>query len=216
MTLNHTHIQPLAPAPVFLRLGERLCLDFVNTLAHRLTNAPDDLMPNYHSLVEWAAAMELISTPEVEELIQVARETPHRADAVFARALTLRETLYRLFRAVVIHVPPDEAALADVHTLYLEALAHTRLTLSGTHYALTPDSALGPESILWAVARSAVELLTLDDLSRLKQCPGLDDCGFLFLDTSKNGTRTWCSMNFCGSRAKMRRLYARKRQERES
>ncbi|MFL5589598.1 MAG: CGNR zinc finger domain-containing protein [Ktedonobacteraceae bacterium] len=31
---------------------------------------------------------------------------------------------------------------------------------------------------------------------------------------SKNGSRQWCSMEGCGSRAKMRRQYARKRADR--
>jgi predicted RNA-binding Zn ribbon-like protein len=42
----------------------------------------------------------------------------------------------------------------------------------------------------------------------VRQCPGRN-CGWLFLDVS--GRRHWCSMATCGSRAKMRRLYARQR-----
>jgi predicted RNA-binding Zn ribbon-like protein len=34
-----------------------------------------------------------------------------------------------------------------------------------------------------------------------------EDCGWLFLDTSKNHTRRWCSMKSCGNRAKARRHY---------
>ena len=45
-------------------------------------------------------------------------------------------------------------------------------------------------------------------LARLRRCPGRD-CGWLFLDTS--GRRRWCSMGACGSREKMRRMYARRR-----
>ncbi|WP_344746998.1 CGNR zinc finger domain-containing protein [Streptosporangium vulgare] len=36
-------------------------------------------------------------------------------------------------------------------------------------------------------------------------CPS---CYWLFLDTSKNGRRRWCSMTTCGSRDKARRYYA--------
>ncbi|MEO6889729.1 MAG: CGNR zinc finger domain-containing protein, partial [Ktedonobacteraceae bacterium] len=57
---------------------------------------------------------------------------------------------------------------------------------------------------------SAVELLTSEEVKRVKECPARD-CGWLFLDMSKNGSRQWCSMEGCGSRAKMRRQYARKR-----
>ena len=64
---------------------------------------------------------------------------------------------------------------------------------------------------LWDVARSAIDVLTQDDLKRVKECPGADDCGWLFYDTSKNASRRWCSMEGCGSRVKMRHQYARKR-----
>jgi predicted RNA-binding Zn ribbon-like protein len=63
---------------------------------------------------------------------------------------------------------------------------------------------------LWLIAQSAVELLTEGELRRIKQCPGAGDCGWLFYDTSRNGTRRWCSMEGCGSRVKMRRQYARR------
>ena len=64
---------------------------------------------------------------------------------------------------------------------------------------------------IWPVALSAAELLMLGDLGRVEECPGSDGCGWLFFDSSKNGRRRWCSMEGCGSRDKMRRLYARKR-----
>ena len=37
---------------------------------------------------------------------------------------------------------------------------------------------------------------------RLKACRA-DDCRYAFLDTSKNRSRAWCSMQSCGNRAKV-------------
>ena len=37
---------------------------------------------------------------------------------------------------------------------------------------------------------------------RLKACRA-DDCKFAFLDTAKNRSRAWCSMQSCGNRAKV-------------
>ena len=42
---------------------------------------------------------------------------------------------------------------------------------------------------------------------RCGECPS---CRWLFLDTSRNGRRRWCSMATCGSRIKARRHYAHK------
>jgi predicted RNA-binding Zn ribbon-like protein len=59
------------------------------------------------------------------------------------------------------------------------------------------------------VAADAVALLAdAQLLARVHRCPGRN-CGWLFLDTS--GRRRWCSMATCGSRAKMRAMYARRR-----
>lgn len=64
---------------------------------------------------------------------------------------------------------------------------------------------------LWPISRSAADLLTSDsDLHKVRQCGG-SDCNWLFLDTSKNRTRQWCSMQSCGNREKARRHYQRQR-----
>jgi hypothetical protein len=43
---------------------------------------------------------------------------------------------------------------------------------------------------------------------RLKVCRA-DDCQWAFYDTSRNRSRTWCSMSDCGNRAKARAYRAR-------
>jgi predicted RNA-binding Zn ribbon-like protein len=64
------------------------------------------------------------------------------------------------------------------------------------------------DRMLWAVAESAAQLLTIGELSRLKQCPG-ERCGWLFADTSRNRSRQWCIMEDCGNVAKVRRFRSR-------
>ena len=66
-----------------------------------------------------------------------------------------------------------------------------------------------PRRVRFAVAADAVALLgDRQRLSRLARCPGYE-CGWLFVD--RIGRRRWCSMATCGSREKMRRLYARRK-----
>jgi len=48
------------------------------------------------------------------------------------------------------------------------------------------------------------------EMARLKTCPGAD-CGWMFIDETKNGRRRWCSMETCGNRAKAARHYERSR-----
>lgn len=72
------------------------------------------------------------------------------------------------------------------------------------------DAAPALDRPLWPVARSLAELLTSDELPRVRECAA-DNCAWLFIDTSKNRSRRWCDMAVCGNRAKARRHYARAR-----
>jgi predicted RNA-binding Zn ribbon-like protein len=66
------------------------------------------------------------------------------------------------------------------------------------------------EDVLWPVAQSAAELLTSDAMERVKECRN-QQCTWLFVDRSRNGSRRWCDMKDCGNRAKARRHYARQK-----
>ncbi|MBV8216176.1 MAG: CGNR zinc finger domain-containing protein, partial [Verrucomicrobia bacterium] len=64
--------------------------------------------------------------------------------------------------------------------------------------------------LLGPVAWSAAELLgSCESLSKVRQCAG-EDCGWLFLDLTKNHSRRWCDMEDCGSKAKAKRYYRKK------
>jgi predicted RNA-binding Zn ribbon-like protein len=59
------------------------------------------------------------------------------------------------------------------------------------------------DAMVWPIVSAAVELLMSDRLARLKRC---GECDWLFLDESKNGSRTWCKKD-CGDRVRARRHY---------
>lgn len=67
--------------------------------------------------------------------------------------------------------------------------------------------------LLDVIATSALALLSDPrEMSRIKLCPG-DDCGWLFLDETKNARRKWCMMQTCGNRAKAARHYAKRQSQ---
>ena len=73
-----------------------------------------------------------------------------------------------------------------------------------------PFQEVRESSIIGLIALSALSLISDDrELSRIKECPG-HDCGWLFLDETKNARRKWCIMETCGNRAKASRHYAKK------
>jgi predicted RNA-binding Zn ribbon-like protein len=57
-----------------------------------------------------------------------------------------------------------------------------------------------PEDLLAPLAQSAAELFSAVDRTRVRKCA---HCVGHFLDTSKKGTRRWCSMKLCGNRFKV-------------
>jgi predicted RNA-binding Zn ribbon-like protein len=64
---------------------------------------------------------------------------------------------------------------------------------------------------LYPIVKSAADLLVSAQLDRIRVCAD-PQCGWLFLDSSRNRSRRWCSMDTCGNRAKARRFYKRHQQ----
>jgi predicted RNA-binding Zn ribbon-like protein len=62
-----------------------------------------------------------------------------------------------------------------------------------------------------AVLHSALELAFSQSRARVKVC---GNCGWLFLDRTRNGSKRWCMPDVCGSRTRSRRYYRRKTRSR--
>ena len=66
---------------------------------------------------------------------------------------------------------------------------------------------------LWApIIDGAADLLAETEISRIRQC---ESCVVHFFDTSKKGSRRWCSMNICGNKIKVA-AYQRRKRDRDS
>ena len=65
-----------------------------------------------------------------------------------------------------------------------------------------------PEDLLGPVAHSIAALFAGLDRNKIRKC---SNCVLHFLDTSKKGTRRWCSMQMCGNRSKVAAYAARHR-----
>lgn len=171
-------------------VGNALCLDFANTVNSRIATAHDYLASEL-DVVRWAVHAGALTDPAA------GKRTP------LARAHALRDAIYAVFSAVATGHRPRRADLEVVRESYAVAVDHATLASIGTGFELTWPRPVDP---LWPVGRSAGELLLHGDLGRVGECPG---CGWLFLDTSRNGSRRWCSMATCGSRDKMARYHRR-------
>ncbi len=138
---------------------------------------------------------------EPADLVAWGREAGLRGDAdasTLARARELRRTVYEVFRPLAERREPDPDALGALAAFHAEAVAAARL-VPGEGFVWDGD-------LLAPIAVAAVDLLRGGPLDRLKVCAA---CPWLFLDTSRNHSRRWCSMSECGARLKMRRYRAR-------
>jgi predicted RNA-binding Zn ribbon-like protein len=192
-------------------LGGQLCLDFANTMDPRTGKAPHDFFVSYGDLVKWSQRAGVLTENETHQLLKEAHLHPAPATMTLERAIMLRELIYRVFSSVAHGTVPQATDLNALKDAFLEVMTHAQITPVPDGFTwewVKREEAL--DCMLWSVVRSAVDLFLSKEVKRVKQCPGLGDCGWLFLDTSKNGSRQWCSMQGCGSRAKMRQHYARK------
>lgn len=191
-----------------LLLGNRVCLDFVNSLDPRKGESRECLH-RYTDLTLWGVHASLLGRAEAEALRARADANPAEADAVFRRTTDLRETLYHLLYAVSQGRELPEADAAALRQTYAEALPEGRLVRSGDRFTwVWPGDTL--ETPLYRLVNDAVDLLRTGEPERLKECANPVTCGWLFYDVSKNNRRRWCTMAECGVADKVRQQRRRR------
>jgi predicted RNA-binding Zn ribbon-like protein len=182
-------------------LGGSLALDFANSVdwteALEPLDALSDAITKPAELGRWGKRLGLYTG-----------RAPSIPAAEHEAARDLRSALYAVFAAHDAGASPDRADLDELARSYAEAAEAGWLAEDGGAWRLQWRRS-DPRRVRFAVAADAVELLADPDrLARVHRCPGRN-CGWLFFDRS--GRRKWCTMEGCGSREKMRRLYRRQR-----
>ena len=187
-------------------VGGALCLDFANTINSR--HKPEhDYLQQYSDLAEWAGKVEILSPSKRKRLLRLAEQDSKSAEAVLLKALRIRELLYQIFSKNARPSGSNQEDMGAFVKFYADAMSHSIFVRKGNYFAADWPADESLDAALWPILYSAGQLLLSEELIRVKECP---NCGWLFLDTSKNQSRRWCSMNTCGARDKMRRYLRRK------
>lgn len=190
-------------------VGGSVALDFANTLGGMHTAPTHEHLVEYKDLVEFGRSAGTLSPSQARRLIEEAARRPSRAVAVLHRAVALRETIWRVFDAFAKNARAEPADLAAIHEEELTVLRHAHYQQTGPDVDYEWSDELLLDRPLWAIARSAADLVrSKDDRARVREC-GSATCEWLFIDKSRNHTRRWCDMNDCGNRAKVRRFRLR-------
>lgn len=194
--------------------GRHLALNLANTISYRADpERRKERLESYRDLISFARQSELLSPQQADELRAYAASHATGARSSFGKAIVLREAIYRMFAAIADKKAPAAGDLRVINHDAREAMRHRALAPVnggyGWEWKWDPRNSAG--RILWPMALAAAELLTSDALQTVRVCEA-PDCGWLFLDRSRNRSRRWCDMTSCGNREKARRHYRRRRE----
>ena len=191
--------------------GGSTALDFVNTLDWRLRPKPEESLRSYIDVLRWAWSAGLLTGQETHRLLEWAGTHPRQASHELTHAKRFREALAALFGNARDGKRLEDTSLSVLNASVREGAAHRGLRNAGRSAEWTwQDDPPSPRRLIWAVAAEAARVLTSSEREQVRQC-GDAQCGWFFLDTSRNRTRRWCSMETCGNRNKARSFYRRKR-----
>ena len=192
----------------FLFLGNQLALDFLNTRPVD-NGTPTELLPDFAALVRWFTAAGLLSHPEAA-LFQRQWRNSKRARVVIKALRTLRDRVREQILCWSRGGAMNRSTVTELNRLMARHPMHTQLLVTGNNYcAEISFHPREPEDLFAPILQNVAELLATADRDRVRKC---DRCVLLFQDTSKKGTRRWCSMQLCGNRLKVAAYAARKRQ----
>ena len=187
----------------FLFLGNHLALDFLNTKP-KIDGEFVELLPDFAALLQWFQAASLLGARSAQRLDK-SSDTPH-GHKVFQQVLHFRETLRHAVVAWEAGEAVPRAFIERVNTLMAAHPMLLRVNSSASSELWFQTE--HPNDLFAPLAHAAARLFTDEDRTRVRQC---GSCVLHFLDTSKKGSRHWCSMQVCGNRAKVAAFAMRQR-----
>jgi predicted RNA-binding Zn ribbon-like protein len=207
----------LAPELPFKYVAGDPALDLVNTVDWTSRGPGEDRLTDYARLTRWAEGAGLLLPSLGVSFRTLASERPRDAERALREATQLRWVLRQIFRAIARGESAAKLpAISELNASLGEALA--QLQLAGASRSTSDEAALQwtwrgaasrLDSIVWPVVRSAADLLVSDEAGRIRECGG-SECGWMYVDRSRNGLRRWCEMESCGTREKSRRRARRR------
>jgi len=196
-----------APIEDVQLVGGALSLDFVNTNGRRDSGSPRERLRSMRDVLVFTERTGVLERRDARAL--AAALEPAEAERALRRVVALREAVYRLLRSLLEQQPVADRDLALFNRELREASRARELVWSGgAPRWVWNRKPSGVGHLLAPIVISAAELLESPErLTALKKC---GECDWLFLDTTRNHSRTWCKTT-CGDRVKARRYYRRHR-----
>jgi predicted RNA-binding Zn ribbon-like protein len=191
----------------FLFVANRPILDLLNTKPV-LADGPTELLPDVHALERWLIASGTVSSAKDKAAVRGWRNSAE-AEAFLKQLIAFRERLRDAVLRIESGTLPSDAFFSEVNSLLLQYPRISSLRKRDGKLVRGTLFEFRKPVDLWApIVDAAVDLLTETEPSRIRKC---ESCVVHFFDTSKKGSRRWCSMNICGNKFKVASYQRRKR-----
>lgn len=191
----------------FLFVANRSVLDLLNTKPV-LAGEPTELLPDFHALGRWLIASGIVSSAKTKKMLWVWRNLPEAADFL-KELITFREHLRDAVLCIEGGSTPSNGFIKEMNTRLLQYPSYELLHKQDGQ--LIRERFFSPQrpANLWEpIIDDAAALLCEPEIHRIRKC---ESCVIHFFDTSKKGSRRWCSMNICGNKFKVCAYQRRKR-----
>jgi predicted RNA-binding Zn ribbon-like protein len=190
-------------------MPEDLCLNYANTLSWRGSHAPAETLHSLADILHWTEQSGVVQPAGAQQLRRWARDHTAQAAEIFAEAIAIREVGFRIFSAVAVGASVRAKDFVVLKAALAQAPSRSELARVGSRCGwFLEQGQPSVASVLAPVLWSAGDLMLNAATRPIRRCAN-QECLWLFIDQSKNGTRRWCDMNCCGNRAKARRHYAK-------
>jgi len=194
--------------------GGVLCFDFINTVRNRKVTFVHNYLATYQNFIIWCSRIKQWPEEWLDTLNTYSQEHPEKAKAALYNILATRENMYAIFSAIAAETIPEAGELTTFNQHLSNTLRQVALTFENTQYTMQVSTQKNDlEGPLNTILYSAYQIVTQTDRKKIKECA---ECGWLFLDTTKNGKRQWCNPGYCGSTSKARRYYHRKKEKEQN
>jgi predicted RNA-binding Zn ribbon-like protein len=191
----------------FLFVANRPILDLLNTKPV-LADGPTELLSDVRALERWLIASGMVTSPKNRAIVRSWRHSTEAA-AFLQQLLAFRERLRAAVTRIESGASPTDAFLAEVNSLLLQYPLRTSLhKRDGMVIRETVFEPRRPADLWAPINDGTADLLAETETSRIRKC---ESCVVHFFDTSKRGSRRWCSMDICGNKLKVAAYQRRKR-----
>ena len=189
------------PNPGSAGVGGRLAINFANLPSLPASPASESL--SWEDLISFLRGARIVSADRAAELMSLTEVDPQAAFGLLNRAERLRDALRLAFRELAHRQRIPSERVRPINDVLRVTEGHDELVEAGKFWHIEYVAREGGlDWLLAAVARSAAEIISEGEATRVRLCAN-PSCSLIFYDASRTHRRRWCSMSLCGNRHKV-------------